>query len=181
MKTLFCINLIAHIANALYYCTTHLLRFYFSGWTVRLKTNFNRDTPIWLLGHCYHKKLVDDQVSGKDVSGLANGMEGFKQDFISRIWFTYRREFPTLSGSSYTTDCGWGCMLRSGQMLLAQGLLCHLLGRCRLYIYNLKFGCKTRSCDSFFYSNNFRFFPPQYQHGVGRRKHLNSSLSIVRL
>lgn len=98
------------------------------GWTVRLKTNFSRDSPIWFLGQCYHRKLTDGAGS-KDGPGLAYGMEGFKQDFISRVWFTYRREFPTLAGSSYTTDCGWGCMLRSGQMLLAQALICHFLGR----------------------------------------------------
>ncbi|XP_074643528.1 cysteine protease ATG4C-like [Tubulanus polymorphus] len=95
------------------------------GWTVKLKTNFNENAPLFLLGRCYHRKIDESQSNDHRVSSL----EQFRQDFSSRLWFTYRREFPQLTGSTLTTDCGWGCMLRSGQMMLAQALILHFLGR----------------------------------------------------
>ncbi|KAF4532511.1 hypothetical protein B566_EDAN007626 [Ephemera danica] len=95
------------------------------GWTVKIKTNFSKDSPVWLLGKCYHRKQDSASTIGpfeEPVTAEDSGIEGFKVDFVSRIWLTYRREFPILNGSNFTTDCGWGCMLRSGQMLLAEAL-----------------------------------------------------------
>lgn len=86
------------------------------GWTIKSKTSFNKLSPVTMLGHSYLLNSEDE-------------VERFSLAFISRIWLTYRREFPLLEGSTWTTDCGWGCMLRSGQMLLAQGLLVHLMPR----------------------------------------------------
>lgn len=110
---------------------------------MKLKTNFSKESPVWLLGKCYHRKVEDPEEAelGQDIAAFTQsqadiagnseeeGIEGFKQDFLSRIWLTYRREFPILNGSTYSSDCGWGCMLRSGQMLLAQALISHFLGR----------------------------------------------------
>ncbi|CAN7976019.1 unnamed protein product [Ixodes persulcatus] len=98
------------------------------GWTVRTRTSFNKDAPIWLLGVIYHRKMT--QFFG--VSAVVDdgaSFDAFLEDFSSRLWFTYRREFPAIPGTDIRTDCGWGCMLRSSQMILAQAFVMHLLGR----------------------------------------------------
>jgi len=94
-------------------------------WSFKTKTNFAKDSPIWLLGRIYNHPVKPELT----ISVPTNDFDSLKHDFVSRIWLTYRKEFPVLNGSYYTSDCGWGCMLRSGQMLLAQALSCHFLGR----------------------------------------------------
>ncbi|KAF7191507.1 putative cysteine protease atg4 [Pseudocercospora fuligena] len=75
----------------------------------------------------------------------------FLDDFESRVWITYRDAFPPIPKSSdpaaaskmsfttklrnftnqagFTSDTGWGCMIRSGQSLLANTIVVHRLGR----------------------------------------------------
>src|SRR5690606_38919333 len=51
-------------------------------------------------------------------------------DISSRFWLSYRKDFPPISPLyNYTTDAGWGCIMRSGQMLLAQAFSHYYLGR----------------------------------------------------
>ncbi|XP_071117804.1 cysteine protease ATG4D-like [Haliotis cracherodii] len=105
------------------------------GWTLKTKTNFKCDSPIFLLGKCYHRRgegagsSEEDGEQNQRTNIKVSNIEEFHQDFSSRMWFTYRREFSPLPGTKMTTDCGWGCMLRSGQMMLAQALVSHFLGR----------------------------------------------------
>jgi cysteine protease ATG4 len=79
----------------------------------------SRTNPVWLLGQYYPNGMEK-----------ANQLESsFFLDHNSRIWITYRYSFEPILPSNYTSDLGWGCMLRSGQMLLANALIYHFLGR----------------------------------------------------
>lgn len=75
----------------------------------------NATGPVWILGRCY-----------RDV---AAELEAIRDDVNSRLWFTYRRCFTPVGSPQLTTDKGWGCMLRCGQMILAQTLVQLHLGR----------------------------------------------------
>ena len=67
----------------------------------------------WILG-----KPVDDDY--EDLVGANIGS--------NLMWLSYRCNVPKLSPYNYTDDAGWGCMIRSGQMLWAQTLMRHHLG-----------------------------------------------------
>ena len=70
--------------------------------------------PIYLLGETYR---------GKGEEADAEALAQLICDLRSRIWLTYRQGFAPIEGSSLTSDAGWGCMLRTGQMMLAQVML----------------------------------------------------------
>ena len=132
---------------------------------------------VWLLGQCYHRhgeggssvatsatierpnrelEVMSKEHSIENVFRKwflflqpSPALSSFLLDYSSRIWLTYRREFEEFRGTSLTSDCGWGCMLRwskicrsarppqdsnlstfrSGQMLLANALLIQRVGR----------------------------------------------------
>ena len=51
----------------------------------------------------------------------------FQQELKKVLWFTYREGFSILPCSdprrnSYSSDRGWGCMIRAGQMMLSEVL-----------------------------------------------------------
>ncbi|KAL7000896.1 Cysteine protease atg4 [Sarracenia purpurea var. burkii] len=91
------------------------------------KTGISSSTSdIWLLGVCYK---ISQEDSSSDPA-TSDGVAAFVEDFSSRILLTYRKGFDAIGDSKYTSDVNWGCMLRSSQMLVAQALIVHRLGRC---------------------------------------------------
>uniref|UniRef100_A0A1D1Z3D5 Cysteine protease n=1 Tax=Anthurium amnicola TaxID=1678845 RepID=A0A1D1Z3D5_9ARAE len=82
-------------------------------------------SEIWLLGVCY-KMSSEESCSDAVQDG---GLSGFLHDFSSRIWMTYRKGFDVIGESRFSSDVNWGCMIRSSQMLIAQAMLFHYLGR----------------------------------------------------
>ncbi|XP_017576202.1 cysteine protease ATG4D-like [Pygocentrus nattereri] len=86
----------------------------YGGWSLKSKPHLSKTSPVCLLGHTYQLSSEGER-------------EQFRRAFSSLLWMTYRKGFAPVGGSSLTSDSGWGCMLRTAQMLLAQGLLIHLM------------------------------------------------------
>lgn len=106
-----------------------------------------------------HRDSIDDvhRVEGQNLPSLSNDPSdggwphAFIDDFESRIWMTYRSNFPPIPRSQdpsastsmsfavrlrsfaekegFSSDTGWGCMIRTGQSMLANTLLMLQLGR----------------------------------------------------
>ncbi|XP_018367548.1 PREDICTED: cysteine protease ATG4B isoform X2 [Trachymyrmex cornetzi] len=72
----------------------------------------------------YHQRM-------SQFGSLAGKLDAIRRDIRSKLWFTYRKGFVPIGGcnSTFTSDKGWGCMLRCGQMVLAQALITLHLGK----------------------------------------------------
>ncbi|KAJ2034202.1 Cysteine protease atg4, partial [Coemansia sp. S2] len=80
---------------------------------------------LWLLGK--HYEIVDQ--ADEQAWGASGYSPEVLSDFSHLIWCTYRSQYPPIAPSAFTSDAGWGCMLRAGQTLLAQALQLHHFGR----------------------------------------------------
>lgn len=88
----------------------------------------------------------------REVRSHGGWPAAFLDDFESKLWMTYRSDFEPIPKSSdpdslsalsfqmrvksqlvdqggFSSDSGWGCMIRSGQSLLANTISIHRLGR----------------------------------------------------
>ncbi|KAJ1906282.1 Cysteine protease atg4 [Coemansia sp. IMI 209127] len=82
---------------------------------------------VWLLGRHYEAARFEQNDASQ--GWMDKYPPGFVEDFSRLIWCTYRSHYPPIAPSAFTTDAGWGCMLRAGQTLLAQALQLHHFGR----------------------------------------------------
>ncbi|KAG0056500.1 Cysteine protease atg4 [Gryganskiella cystojenkinii] len=79
-------------------------------------SNVASTTPIYLMGKLYPPSSTQ--------------WTDFQRDFtLGLIWCTYRHGYAPIKPSTFTSDVGWGCMLRSGQGLLANALAIQFMGR----------------------------------------------------
>ncbi|OBR05182.1 Cysteine protease atg4 [Colletotrichum higginsianum IMI 349063] len=107
------------------------------------------DTPPESVSSSFSSSLAYDE----DYFAQDGGWPpAFLDDFESKFWMTYRSEFQAIAKSTdprasstlsfsmriksqlvdqngFTSDSGWGCMIRSGQSLLANAMAAINLGR----------------------------------------------------
>ncbi|CAD5215189.1 unnamed protein product [Bursaphelenchus xylophilus] len=84
----------------------------YRSWINSLRQSSNE--TVWLLGKEY------DSIKSESLAA----------DLKGRVYLSYRNGFPNLNGEpNSNSDTGWGCMIRTSQMLLAQALLIQNLGR----------------------------------------------------
>lgn len=111
------------------------------------------DTPPDSTSSSFGSLLAYEEDEGTEGGGWP---VAFLDDFESRLWMTYRSGFETIERSSdprataamsftmrlkslgdqagFSSDSGWGCMIRSGQSLLANSLSISKLGRGKPYV-----------------------------------------------
>lgn len=112
------------------------------------------DTPPDSTSSSFSSSLVFDEYEDSDDGGWPTA---FLDDFESRFWMTYRSGFEPIARpvdpkasttmsftmklktlgdqSGFSSDSGWGCMIRSGQSLLANAMAMYELGRGKLPSY----------------------------------------------
>ena len=130
-----------------------------------MRPNFRtNESPIYFLGKMYNGK--DGTTRGIELQNIdwfdletthddipcppcEQSYANFLKSFSQRIYLSYRKQFEPLngltrSGDPITSDCGWGCMIRCAQMLLAQTLLIHMTSNSNLPYSNIQISDKCK-------------------------------------
>ena len=77
--------------------------------------------PILFLGTIINPHIEKQQTN--DFKNVITTHMNAYESFSSLLYFIYRKDFPVIPNTSLTTDCGWGCAIRSTQMLVANAFI----------------------------------------------------------
>jgi cysteine protease ATG4 len=110
-----------------YYSVSRALRFDKVA-SLLQRAELSLDSPVALVGTIYSPAATKNETAAREV------LSHLVHHFHSTPWMTYRSDFAPLPAGEgkitlLKTDAGWGCTLRSIQMLAAQTMCRHFLGR----------------------------------------------------
>lgn len=80
---------------------------------------------------------MDNKNNEYFIFGKSYNIIEIKDIIYSKLYFTYRANFPKLKNTYLTNDIGWGCTIRSGQMLIGNTLLRKKFGLNWIYDKNI--------------------------------------------
>lgn len=111
-----------------------------------------------------HFRIFDQQITKENENKL-------DMEIAKIIQFTYRSDFPAINhkNSQYTSDCGWGCMIRAAQMLLSKCILENKIYELKeelspIILNKLKYDTillffdNNLKCDEVIGNNDFHFY-----------------------
>ena len=95
------------------YCKNASDTFKFNYLSRTLKTKYPQNTKLQIFHNVFDLTNKEEKIN-------------FETFFQEIIFFSYRKNYPNQinfkTNSKYNSDCGWGCMIRSGQMILAKAI-----------------------------------------------------------
>eukprot|EP00042_Codosiga_hollandica_P032090 m.199786 g.199786 ORF g.199786 m.199786 type:complete len:395 (-) comp53806_c0_seq7:819-2003(-) len=93
-----------------------------------IKPSFPPSPPIFITGTCF-QELAGASSARVGPSGLPAHVVAALTMVKSFVWVTYRYGFASFPNSTLCSDRGWGCILRSAQMMAARALTLRVLGK----------------------------------------------------
>ncbi len=123
-ETLSALETLRLSATHAYYSVSRAL-FFDKVTSLLTRADLSVNLPVALLGRIYSPATTQNEAAAREV------LSYLVHHFHSTPWMTYRSDFyplPAGENKILRSDAGWGCSLRSIQMIAAQTMIRHVLG-----------------------------------------------------